>query len=128
MNVTDQECRTHDRRQDASKSNRFHACHALMRLRTRATSQIIGNQCFSVEKALRAGLSATRKLARKRGFAEIRSDVLEADFWTTITSGLPVTRQHCSPVDVDVVQRSCGMERANPHTNRVIPLDDGYDS
>jgi hypothetical protein len=58
MNFTDKECRTHDRQQDASKSNRFYACHALMRLRTSATSQIIGNQWFSVEEALRAGLPA----------------------------------------------------------------------
>src|ERR1700692_3634298 len=39
----------------SSQSNRFHACHALTRLRTSATSQIIGNQWFSAEKALRAG-------------------------------------------------------------------------
>jgi hypothetical protein len=31
-----------------------------MRLRTSATSQIIGKQWFSVEKALRAGLSANK--------------------------------------------------------------------
>src|ERR1700686_2846700 len=64
MNFTDKECHTYERRRDAPKSNRFHACHALMRLRTSATSQIIGKQWFSVEKALRAGLSANRKLSR----------------------------------------------------------------
>jgi hypothetical protein len=59
MKFADKERRAHDRQQDASKSNRLHAFHALMRLRTSATSQIIGNQWFSVDKALRAGLSAT---------------------------------------------------------------------
>jgi hypothetical protein len=63
MNFANKECHTYDRRQDAPKSNRFHACHALMRLRTSATSQITGKQWFSVEKALRAGLSATQKLS-----------------------------------------------------------------
>jgi phospholipid/cholesterol/gamma-HCH transport system ATP-binding protein len=54
MNFTDKEWRTYDRRQDAPKSNRLHACHALMRLRTSATSQIIGKRWLLVEKALRA--------------------------------------------------------------------------
>jgi hypothetical protein len=39
MNFTGKECRTHDRWQDESKSIRFHACHALMGLRTSAKSR-----------------------------------------------------------------------------------------
>lgn len=44
LKFTDKECRTYDRCPDASKSNRFHGCHALIPVRTSATSQIRGDQ------------------------------------------------------------------------------------
>jgi hypothetical protein len=70
MKLTDKECRTHDHRQDVSKSNQFHACHALIGLRTSATSQIIENQWLSVERRFRLDCRQLRtncKNPSKRG-------------------------------------------------------------
>jgi hypothetical protein len=93
INFIDKKCPTHDRRQDASKSNRFHACHALRRLRTSATSQIIGNRWISVENALRAGLPSGRNRQADAGHsAACRSH----EFLDPVNSAV----RHCSILEL----------------------------